>query len=129
MVHSHDNIEEWTAGTPRGTNNQMELLAAIYALEIAQSRGYTHVCITTDSQYVKNGITKWVDGWVWRNWKTAAGKPVKNKELWQQLHERTNNIVIKWNWVKAHTGKSSGNYKYNDIVDKLARKTAGVFKN
>lgn len=129
MVHSGDNIEEWTAGTQKGTNNQMELLAAIYALEISQARGYTKISITTDSQYVKDGITKWINGWVKNNWKTSKGKPVKNQELWKQLHERTNGIEIKWNWVKAHTGTSSGIYKYNDMVDKLARQTARVFKN
>ncbi len=95
------------------TNNQMELMAAIQAFEVL-----TRPCkvkITTDSQYVKNGITQWMAGWKKKNWKTAANKPVKNKELWQRLDAAIQPHEVEWHWVKGHSG-----HPENERVDELA---------
>lgn len=97
------------------TNNQMELMAAIQALE-ALTRP-CQVVLTTDSQYVKQGITEWLVGWKRKNWKTAAGKPVKNQALWQRLDAAAVPHQIEWRWVKGHSGHSE-----NERVDQLANK-------
>lgn len=96
------------------TNNQMELKAAIEGLK-ALKRPST-VVITTDSVYVKNGITNWIFGWKKKNWKNSAGKDVKNKELWQELEQLVSKqIDVKWEWVKGHSG-----HRENEIADLLA---------
>lgn len=97
------------------TNNQMELMAAIQGLE-ALTRP-CQVVLTTDSQYVKQGITEWLAGWKRKGWKTAAGKPVKNLELWQRLDAATQPHQIDWRWVKGHSGHTE-----NERVDQLANK-------
>jgi len=97
------------------TNNRMELMAAIRALELL-----TRPCdieLTTDSQYVRRGITEWMDGWKKRGWKTAAKKPVKNKDLWQRLERATEKHKIKWHWIKGHSG-----HEGNERADQLANK-------
>ena len=88
------------------TNNRMELMAAIKALN-SLTRS-CDVSLTTDSQYVRRGIMEWMADWKKRNWKTAARKPVKNKDLWQQLEKATIQHTIIWHWVKGHTGNEIG---------------------
>jgi len=95
------------------TNNRMELMAAIAALESLTRP--CQVVLTTDSQYVKKGITEWIDGWKKRNWKTAARKPVKNVDLWQRLDTAVSGHEIQWEWVRGHTG-----HPENELADQLA---------
>ncbi|MGD8999594.1 MAG: ribonuclease HI [Granulosicoccaceae bacterium] len=95
------------------TNNRMELMAAIMGLE-SLKRGCA-VSVTTDSQYVRNGITKWMHNWKKRNWKTADRKPVKNQDLWQRLDKATHEHEIEWHWVRGHTG-----HPENERADELA---------
>ena len=101
------------------TNNQMELLAPIKALNKIY-RG-SKVQIFTDSNYVKSGITKWIHNWKKNGWKTANKQPVKNKELWTELDLLTNEFEISWNWVKAHSTD-----KLNNEVDLIAREAANL---
>ncbi|WP_127470790.1 ribonuclease HI [Thiomicrorhabdus aquaedulcis] len=95
------------------TNNQMELMAAIQAFESLKRPCKVH--ITTDSQYVKNGITVWISGWKKKGWKTSANKPVKNQELWQRLDAAIKIHQVEWFWVKGHSGHAE-----NERVDELA---------
>lgn len=97
------------------TNNRMELMGAIMGLE-ALTRP-CEVILTTDSKYVMQGITEWLDGWKQRNWKTAAKKPVKNQDLWMRLDKACQSHKIKWEWVKGHSGHDE-----NERVDELANK-------
>ena len=99
----------------------MELTAVIRAL--AATRHHNTVEIHTDSQYVKNGMQVWVPQWKNNNWKTAAKKPVKNKELWQQLDTLAQNRKIHWVWVRGHNGNA-----YNERCDELARTAAAQVK-
>ncbi|WP_415912923.1 ribonuclease HI [Neptuniibacter sp. QD37_11] len=95
------------------TNNRMELTAAIEGLK-ATPIGST-VKLTTDSQYVKNGIQSWITGWKRNNWRTASKKPVKNKELWIALDQAVSERTVTWAWVKGHAG-----HRENEIADQLA---------
>jgi ribonuclease HI len=97
------------------TNNRMELTAAIEALD-ALSRS-CEVVITTDSQYVKNGINQWIANWKKRGWKTADKKPVKNIDLWQRLDELVSRHNVKWHWVRGHSG-----HPENERADALANR-------
>lgn len=106
--------KELSGGEAATTNNRMELMAAIAALEAL--KGPTHVRLHTDSQYVKNGITVWIHGWKRNNWKTADKKPVKNVDLWQRLDAALKDHKIDWIWVKGHSGHDD-----NERVDALAR--------
>jgi ribonuclease HI len=106
---------ELYGGDPDTTNNRMELQAAIEGLK-ALSRSCT-VVLTTDSVYVKNGITTWMDGWKKKGWKTAARKPVKNVDLWQALDEQNQRHDVDWQWVKGHSG-----HVENERADQLANK-------
>lgn len=99
------------------TNNRMELLAAIKALEFLTEP--CRVTLTTDSQYVRQGITQWMNGWKKKGWKTADKKPVKNKDLWQLLDTLNAKHEVEWKWVKGHSG-----HHENEIVDDLAREAA-----
>ncbi len=100
-------------GEAHTTNNRMELLAAIRGLEAV---GETcTIDLTSDSQYVRKGITEWLQGWKAKGWKTAAKKPVKNKDLWQLLDQQTQRHQVSWHWVKGHSG-----HRENDIADELA---------
>ena len=101
------------------TNNQMELLAPIKALNKI-SKG-SKVQIFTDSKYVKSGITEWINNWKKNGWKTANKQPVKNKELWTELDLLTNEFDISWNWIKAHSTD-----KLNNEVDLIAREAANL---
>lgn len=95
------------------TNNRMELMAAIQALESLKRP--CKVCLTTDSQYVQKGITEWMDSWKKRGWKTAGKKPVKNVDLWQRLDAAVTEHDICWEWVKGHSG-----HPENELADTLA---------
>ncbi|MHA6263154.1 ribonuclease HI [Arenibacterium sp. CAU 1754] len=112
---------ELSGGEAETTNNRMELLAAINALE-ALGRG-TAITVITDSAYVKNGVTGWIHGWKRNGWKTAARKPVKNVELWQRLDEAQARHVVTWEWVKGHAG-----HPENERADELARAGMKPFK-
>lgn len=95
------------------TNNRMELMAAIQALAALTRSG--RVSLTTDSQYVRQGITGWVAKWKKNGWKTAARKPVKNQDLWVELDKLTESHEIEWHWVKGHSG-----HPENELVDQAA---------
>lgn len=110
-----DHEKELFGGEPRTTNNRMELFAAISALE-ELSRPST-VVVTTDSVYVKDGITSWIANWKRRNWLTAAKKPVKNVDLWKRLDEAAARHDVTWEWVKGHDG-----HPENERADALARR-------
>lgn len=85
---------------PHGTNNAVELLAAIHALESLPANA--SVLVLTDSTYVRNGITTWIPLWLRRNWQTVSGEPVANRALWERLHAATKKLRIEWRWVKGH---------------------------
>lgn len=108
---------ELTGGEAHTTNNRMELMAAIAGLEALSEA--CNIMLQTDSQYVRQGITEWMSGWVRRNWKTAGGDPVKNRDLWERLHTATQRHQIEWRWVKGHNGDPD-----NERVDQLARDAA-----
>lgn len=105
--------KEVSGGEPNTTNNRMELMAAIKSLESLNRP--CQIEFHTDSQYVKNGITSWIHGWMKNGWMTAARKPVENKELWQQLYALTQKHQINWKWVKGHSTSA-----LNNRVDELA---------
>lgn len=100
-------------GEAETTNNRMELQAAIEGLRALKRR--SHVILTTDSQYVRKGITEWIANWKRRDWRTADKKPVKNRDLWQQLEALTQQHDVEWHWVKGHSG-----HRENEIADQLA---------
>ena len=110
-------IKEISGYSPNTTNNIMELTAVIKALEALKSS--CQVVLTTDSKYVKNGITDWIHNWKKNGWKTANKKEVKNKELWTELDNLSNKFKIEWSWVKAHSTDL-----LNNEVDILAREIA-----
>ena len=115
-VLRHQQREKELYGGERATtNNRMELTAAIRALEALTER--CRVEITTDSVYVKDGITKWLDGWRARGWRTAKNKPVKNQDLWMRLAELVEGHDVHWHWVKGHAG-----HPENERADALANK-------
>lgn len=104
---------ELSGGHPDTTNNRMELTAAAEALE-ALSRPCT-VRLHTDSEYVRNGVTRWSTGWVRRNWRSASGDPVKNMDLWRRVLDAAARHSIEWLWVRGHSGDEG-----NERVDRLA---------
>ena len=112
---------EVVGGEALTTNNRMELMAAISGLESLNEA--CAIVLFTDSQYVKQGINDWMPNWVRRNWKTAAGDPVKNRDLWERLHAAVQRHAIDWRWVKGHSGDPD-----NERVDQLARDEALKFK-
>jgi ribonuclease HI len=107
--------KELYGGEPQTTNNRMELLAVIRGLQALQRR--CGVDITTDSQYVKNGITQWIHNWKRNGWKTASKKPVKNADLWRELDEIVSRHDVAWHWVKGHNGHAE-----NERADELANR-------
>jgi len=113
--------KDLNGGAAATTNNQMELLAAISALESLTKP--SRITIVTDSAYVKDGITSWIHGWKKRGWKTAANKPVKNEELWKRLDAATKTHNVTWQWVKGHAG-----HPENERADELARAGMAPFK-
>tara|TARA_B100001093_G_scaffold375315_1_gene360345 strand:+ start:339 stop:764 length:426 start_codon:yes stop_codon:yes gene_type:complete len=109
-----DTKKELSGGELETTNNRMEMMAAIKALESLNRP--IQVELYTDSVYVKDGITKWIHGWKARNWKTANKKPVKNIDLWRRLERAMEPHLIDWHWIKGHAGHAD-----NELVDELAR--------
>ena len=112
---------ELAGGEADTTNNRMELMAAIAALEAL--REPCTVILTTDSQYVRQGILDWLANWIRRGWKTAGGDPVKNRDLWERLHAAAILHKVDWRWVKGHSGDPD-----NERVDQLARAAAVKIK-
>ena len=115
LIHYKDNEKQYFGGNKNTTNNQMELQAAIEGLKLLKE-----VCIvnlTTDSKYVMQGITSWIEKWKINKWKNSNKKDVKNKELWIELDKLCMKHDVRWNWVKGHTG-----HEQNEIADILANK-------
>ena len=108
---------ELSGGEAETTNNRMELMAAITALETLDRP--SALTIVTDSVYVKDGLTKWIHGWKRNGWKTASKKPVKNAELWQRLDAAASRHEVDWQWVKGHAG-----HEENERCDELATQAA-----
>ena len=119
LLYSNDKHElqrkELWGGEVDTTNNRMELMAAIKALEALKRD--CEVTLYTDSQYVRKGITEWIDNWKKRGWKTAAKKPVKNVDLWRALDEQVGRHQVIWKWVKGHSGNEG-----NEMADQLANR-------
>ena len=108
-------------GAPDTTNNRMELMAAISALEALERP--SALTMITDSNYVKDGVTKWMFGWKKNGWRTAAKKPVKNVDLWQMLDDAQARHQVTWEWVKGHAG-----HEENERADELANEGMAPFK-
>lgn len=121
LLEADGNPKELCGGEAETTNNRMELMAAIRALEEVAPN--TEIEVTTDSQYVKNGVETWVHGWKRNGWKTAAKKPVKNQDLWQTLDSLAEARQVTWAWVKGHAGHPG-----NEAADALARKGMSPFQ-
>lgn len=117
LLRYRQHERELSGGEAQTTNNRMELMAAIMALESLTEP--CQVTLHTDSQYVRQGITEWMPGWIRKQWKTAGGEPVKNRDLWERLHTATLRHQIDWRWVKGHSGDPD-----NERVDVLARSAA-----
>ena len=115
ILRWRDNQRELYGGAPDTTNNRMELMAAIQALETLKRpvRARLH----TDSTYVKDGITQWIHNWKKKGWKTANRKPVKNVDLWQRLDAAVARHDVEWRWIRGHTG-----HPENERADALARR-------
>jgi len=114
LLRYGDNEKELYGGEADTTNNRMELTAAIEALNALKKP--CKVELTTDSQYVKGGMTGWIFGWKKNGWKTAAKKPVKNDDLWKALDEAVSKHEVTWHWIKGHAG-----HEENEKADELAR--------
>lgn len=112
---------ELSGGAAETTNNRMELMAAINALNALEKP--STITVVTDSVYVKDGITKWIHGWKSRGWKTAGKKPVKNEDLWKDLDAATQRHTVTWEWIKGHAGHAE-----NEKADELARAGMDPFK-
>jgi len=121
LLRMGNHEKEMSGGETDTTNNRMELVAALRALEDTQ--GAALVILHMDSQYVKNGITGWIHGWKRNGWKTADKKPVKNVDLWQRLDEAQARHSVRWEWIKGHAG-----HPENERADELARAGMAPFK-
>tara|TARA_A100001015_G_scaffold25441_1_gene28636 strand:- start:1729 stop:2154 length:426 start_codon:yes stop_codon:yes gene_type:complete len=119
IININGKIKKISGNEKNTTNNRMELMATINALKEMSTRDLIE--IFTDSKYVKNGITEWVNTWILNNWKTSKKEDVKNKDLWIELYKLNKSLNIKWNWVKAHAGNP-----LNEEVDMLAKKAADL---
>ena len=119
IININGEIKKISGNEKNTTNNRMELMAPINALKNINSKD--PIEIFTDSRYVKNGITEWINTWVLNNWKTSKKENVKNKDLWIELHKLNQSLNVKWNWVKAHAGDP-----LNEEVDMLAKKAANL---
>jgi ribonuclease HI len=113
--------KEISGGEPVTTNNRMELMAAISALEAVTRPA--RIDVHTDSEYLKNGISTWIHSWKRRGWRTAAGTPVKNEELWRRLEEAQAPHQVVWHWVRGHAGHDE-----NERADELARQAMAPFQ-
>ena len=119
IINQDGKIKKITGSEKNTTNNRMELLAPINALKQIDTK--SKVEIYTDSQYVKLGITEWINKWVSNNWQTTKKEDVKNKDLWVELYNLNQSLNVKWNWVKAHAGDP-----LNEEVDMLAKEAANL---
>ena len=119
IINQDGKIEKISGSEKNTTNNRMELMAPINALK--QININSKVKIYTDSQYVKLGITQWINKWVNNNWQTSKKEDVKNKDLWLELYNLNKSLDVNWNWVKAHAGNS-----LNEEVDMLAKEAANL---
>lgn len=117
LLRYRETERELSGAEPQTTNNRMELMAAIVALETLTEP--CRIDLHTDSQYVRQGITEWMANWVRRGWKTAGGAAVKNQDLWQRLQAACGHHEIAWHWVKGHSG-----HPENERVDALASAAA-----
>ena len=117
IINNDNQIKKISGSVKDTTNNKMELMAPIKALQEVKEK--KPIEIYTDSQYVKLGITGWIHKWIKNNWQTSKKEPVKNKDLWMELYDLTKSHEIKWIWVKAHAGN-----KLNEEVDLLAKQAA-----
>lgn len=115
IIDEKNNQIELSGSEKSTTNNRMELLAPIKALKKIKTEA--NITIFTDSTYLKNGITEWIKKWEINGWKSANKKPIKNKDLWQELNKLTQKKDITWKWVKAHAGN-----RLNELADQLATK-------
>ena len=115
ILRAGSHQKELFGGEQSTTNNRMELRAAIEGL--AALKRPSRVTVTTDSQYVRQGITEWIEGWKRNQWRTSAKKPVKNQDLWQMLDELTRRHDVTWEWVKGHSGHPD-----NELADALANR-------
>ena len=117
IINTNGNIKKISGNEKNTTNNRMELMAPINALK---NINYDEeIIVYTDSQYVKLGITEWINSWVKNNWKTSKKEEVKNKDLWTELYNLNKTLKVKWIWIKAHAGNP-----LNEEVDLLAKKAA-----
>lgn len=121
LLEYGEHEKELSGAEAETTNNRMELMAAIRALEALKRPA--RVRLVTDSVYVKDGVTKWIHGWKKNGWKTAAKKPVKNEDLWRRLDEAVQRHEITWDWVKGHSG-----HVENDRADTLAREAIATLR-
>ncbi|WP_312796124.1 ribonuclease HI [Tianweitania sp.] len=121
ILRYNGKTKELSGGEANTTNNRMELMAAISALNALKEP--CEIDLYTDSNYVKDGIGGWIEGWKRNGWKTAAKQPVKNAELWQQLDQARQRHKVKWHWVKGHAG-----HPENERADELARQGMAPFK-
>tara|TARA_B100001093_G_scaffold90087_1_gene82121 strand:+ start:1879 stop:2304 length:426 start_codon:yes stop_codon:yes gene_type:complete len=119
IISDSTNIKKISGNEKNTTNNRMELMAPIKALKNMYPNH--KIEIYTDSQYVKLGITEWIDTWIKNNWKTSKKEDVKNKDLWLELYNLNKSLNVKWIWVKAHAGNL-----LNEEVDLLAKKAADL---
>jgi len=113
--------KELAGGKAHTTNNVMELTAVIESLKLVTEPSM--ITVTTDSQYVQKGMTEWIKGWIKNGWKTAAKKPVKNRELWEEMHKLSLPHKITWKWIRGHNGHSE-----NERCDMLANDAASKFR-
>ena len=119
IININGEIKKISGNEKNTTNNRMELMAPINALKYMNSKD--PIEIFTDSKYVKNGITEWINAWVLNNWKTSNKEDVKNKDLWIELYKLNQSLNVKWNWVKAHAGNT-----LNEEVDMMAKEAANL---
>ena len=119
IINSDSGVKKISGNEKNTTNNRMELVATISALKEISSN--EDIEIYTDSQYVKLGITEWINNWLKNNWQTSKKEDVKNKDLWLELYNLDKSLNVKWNWVKAHAGNP-----LNEEVDLLAKKAANL---
>ena len=119
IININGNIKKISGSEKNTTNNRMELIATINALKSINSD--EEIQIYTDSQYVKLGITEWINTWVKNDWKTSKKEKVKNKDLWTELYNLNKTLNVEWIWIKAHAGNA-----LNEEVDFLAKKAAGL---
>ncbi len=126
VVCADGETKSLSGGEKSTTNNRMELTAAITALYTVKNTPRLEkrkIIVNIDSQYVKNGITLWINNWKSKGWKTSGKKPVKNQDLWEKLDALNSVLNVEWNWVKGHAG-----IEYNELCDSLCQKEIAKFK-